>query len=326
MKTLVTGANGFVGRTLCTCLESNGHWVVRAVRRLSHLSDVLVGDIGPDTDWRAALAACDTVVHLAARVHVLREEASDQLAEFRAVNTEGTMNLARQAVQAGVRRFVLLSSIKVNGEQTSPPFPQVRVRLRGEREYFSENDLPAPQDPYAVSKWEAEQGLLQLAAEVGMEVVIIRPPLVYGPGVKANFLAMMRWLRRGIPLPLGAIHNKRSLVALDNLVDLIVTCIGHPLAANQIFLVGDGEDLSTTELLSRMGKYLGKPARLLPIPQKIIETGLKGVGRSDLAQRLCGSLQVDISKARQLLGWNPPLSVDEGLRRTAQGFLHETSV
>lgn len=321
MKTLVTGANGFVGQALCPCLQAAGHEVVRAARRASPLAEIGVGDIGPDTDWRAALAGCEAVVHLAARVHVLREEMRDPLAGFRAVNTAGTLQLARQAGQAGVRRFVFLSSIKVHGEQTSPP--QAGRGPLGERACFCAADPPAPKNPYAVSKWEAEQGLLRLAAETGMEVVIIRPPLVYGPGAKANFRAMMRWLHSGIPLPLGAIHNKRSLVALDNLVDLIATCLKHPHAANQIFLAGDGEDLSTTELLKRMGEHLGKPARLLPVPQKIMETGLRWAGRGDLAQRLCGSLQVDISKARQVLGWNPPLRVEEGLRRAAQGFLQE---
>jgi nucleoside-diphosphate-sugar epimerase len=190
---------------------------------------------------------------------------------------------------------------------------------------FQANDIPNPQDPYAVSKYEAEQGLLEIAGKSDMEVVIIRPPLVYGPGVKANFLTMMRWLQKGIPLPLGAIHNQRSLVALDNLVDLMITCLDHPAAANQVFLAGDGEDLSTSELLRRLGLAMGKPARLLPVPVPLLQTGASLLGRCDMAQRLCESLQVDISKARNLLGWNPPISVDEGLRRTAQFFLHETT-
>jgi UDP-glucose 4-epimerase len=244
----------------------------------------------------------------------MHDKAADPLTEFRKVNVEGTLNLARQAAEAGVRRFIYISSIKVNGEQT----------FLGQ--LFTEDDLPAPLDPYSISKYEAEEGLRKLAQQTGMEIVIIRPPLVYGPGVKANFLAMMRWLRKGVPLPLGAIHNQRSFVALDNLVDLIVTCIDHPAAANQTFLVSDGEDLSITGLLRRMGLALGRPARLIPVPVFLLTAGAALVGRRDMAQRLCGSLQVDISKAQTLLGWKPPISVDEGLHRTAQGLLHETTL
>jgi nucleoside-diphosphate-sugar epimerase len=227
---------------------------------------------------------------------------------------DGTLNLARQAAERGVQRFIFLSSVKVNGEQT----------LSGKQ--FAAQDKAVPVDAYAISKWEAEQGLLKIAQESRMEVVIIRPPLVYGPGVKANFLAMMRWLHKGLPLPLGAIQNKRSFVALDNLVDLVVTCLDHPAAANQVFLAGDGEDLSTPELLRRLGLALGSPARLLPVPVPLLKSGAALLGKSDMAQRLCGSLQVDISKARTLLGWSPPISVDEGLRRTAQFFLNEKAL
>jgi nucleoside-diphosphate-sugar epimerase len=218
------------------------------------------------------------------------------------------LTLARQAAAAGVRRFVFVSSIKVNGEATQPGHP------------FTAGDAPAPLDPYGISKMEAEQGLRQIAAETGIEVVIIRPPLVYGPGVKANFAAMMRWLRRGVPLPLGAIDNQRSLVALDNLADLIITCITHPAAANQTFLVSDGQDVSTSELLRRMGRAMGRPARLLPVPAGLLELGAALVGRRDMAQRLCGCLQVDIEKTRQLLGWSPPLTLDQGLTKAAQGL------
>lgn len=251
----------------------------------------------------------DVVIHCAARVHVMHDQAVDPLIEFRKVNLAGTLNLARQAAAAGVQRFVFISSIKVNGEGTAPGMP------------YHADDAVTPLDAYGISKHEAEQGLLALAAETGMEVVIIRPVLVYGPGVKANFLNMMSWLYKGIPLPFGAIYNKRSLVALDNLVDLIVTCIDHPAAANQVFLVSDGDDLSTTDLLRRMGRALGKPARLIPIPSKWLEFGARLLGKQALAQRLCGSLQVDISKTRELLGWTPPVSVDEGLRKTAEYFL-----
>ena len=248
-------------------------------------------------------------MHLAARVHVMNDKSPDPLAEFRRVNVEGTVALARQAAIAGVRRFVFLSSVKVNGEFTEAGH------------LFTEDDAPAPEDSYAVSKYEAEQLLRQIAAETGMEVVIIRPPLVYGPGVKANFESMMRCLARGVPLPLAAVtNNRRSLVALDNLVGLIVTCLNHPAAANQTFLVSDGKDLSTAQLLKRMGAAIGQPARLFYLPPTLLKLGASVLNRPGIYQRLCGSLQLDIAKTRQLLGWTPPVSVDEGLRRAAEGF------
>jgi nucleoside-diphosphate-sugar epimerase len=236
------------------------------------------------------------------------DRASEPLSEFRKVNVDGTLNLARQAVAVGVKRFIFISSIKVNGEGTKLGVP------------YAADDVPKPMDPYGISKMEAEQGLQQLAKETGLEVVIIRPVLVYGPGVKANFQTMMKWLSKGVPLPLGAVHNKRSLVALDNLVDLIVTCLDHPAAANQTFMVSDGEDLSTAELLSRISGALGRPARLLPVPVWLLELGAAIVGRRDVARRLCGSLQVDISKTRELLGWAPPIPVDEALAKTVKAF------
>ncbi|WP_009207365.1 UDP-glucose 4-epimerase family protein [Sulfuricella denitrificans] len=313
---LVTGANGFVGTALCHQLIALGASVRGAIRRLersvSCIEDIelfQVGECDPFADWSKALDGVRAVVHLAARVHVMHEKATDPLTEFRSVNVEGTLNLANQAAKAGVRRFVYLSSIKVNGEKTLPGRP------------FAERDVPAPLDPYGVSKHEAEEGLRKLAQQTGMEVVIIRPPLVYGKEVKANFLNMMRWLYKGVPLPFGAIHNRRSLVALDNLVDFIVVCLDHPAAANQTFLVSDGEDTSTTELLRRMAIALNVPTRLLPVPQKLLEVGFKMVGKNDLAQRLCGSLQVDIAKSCTVLDWKPLISVDEGLRRTAEYFL-----
>jgi UDP-glucose 4-epimerase len=261
----------------------------------------------PSTDWTVALEGVSAAIHCAARVHVMQETTADPLTEFRRVNVQGTLNLARQAAAAGVRRFVFVRSIKVNGESTQPGAP------------FKADDAPAPLDAYGVSKMEAEQGLRELAGQTGIEVIIIRPPLVYGPGVKANFAAMMHWLKRGVPLPLGAIHNQRSLVALDNLVALLMTCLTHPAAANQTFMVSDGEDVSTTELLLRMGQAMGKPARLLPVPASWLKLAAALIGKPDVAQRLCGSLQVDISKTRELLGWVPPVSLDEGLRRAAKG-------
>ena len=316
---LVTGATGFVGSSLVVRLAQEGVEIRACVRRDNAelpkgVQVVRVGNLTAETEWSHALSGVDVVVHAAARVHVMQDAAADPLQEFRRVNVQGTLQLARQAAAAGVRRFVFISSIKVNGEATQPGHP------------FTADDVPAPMDAYGVSKMEAELGLREMAAQTGMELVIIRPPLVYGPGVRANFHAMMRWLARGMPLPLGAIHNLRSLVALDNLVDLIVTCIHHPAAANQTFLVSDGEDLSTSQLLRRMGQALGEPARLIPVPPALLKLGAALLGKPAVAQRLCGSLQVDISKTRQLLGWRPPVSVDAGLKKAAEGYWREASV
>lgn len=307
---LVTGANGFVGSALLARLHGGAAPMLGVVRGDAVPEHCIRGPaLGADADWVPLLTGCDVVVHTAGRVHVMDERTADPLAAFRDVNVAGTLRLARQAADSGVRRFVFVSSIKVNGEQTAP----------GQR--FAADDQPAPQDAYGISKAEAEAGLIALASETGMEVVIIRPPLVYGPGVKANFLSMMGWVERGVPLPLGAIeHNRRSLVALDNLVDLIVTCVDHPAAANQVFLAGDGEDLSTTDLLRRLAAAIGVPARLLPVPVSVLHAGAKLIGREAMLQRLCGNLQVDLSKTRRLLGWRPPIDVDEGLRRAAEGF------
>jgi nucleoside-diphosphate-sugar epimerase len=314
-RVLVTGASGFIGSALVQRLVADGrHRVRAAVRRPLERLDpsveqVHVGDLGAETQWKAALEGVDVVVHASARVHVMRDDAGDPLREFRAVNVAGTLHLARSAAAAAVRRFVFVSSIKVNGEATAPGHP------------FRADDAPAPCDPYGVSKREAEDGLQALARGSALQVVIVRPPLVYGPGVKANFAAMMRLLCRGLPLPLGAIHNQRTLVALDNLVDLLVTCIEHPAAANQTFLAGDPEDLSTTDLLRRLGSALGRPARLVPVPSHWVEFAAGLLGQRAVAHRLCRSLQVDIGKAAQLLGWKPPLAVDAALRRTAAQFL-----
>jgi len=317
MRVLLTGSTGFVGQGLLERMSALVDLeLIAAVRRPVSgfpecVTSQVVGGLEADTDWRKLLDGVEVVIHSAARAHIMNDTSLDPLAEFRKVNVEGTLNLARHAAAAGVRRFIFISSIKVNGEGTPVGAP------------YLADAQPAPADPYGISKMEAEQGLRALTAETGMEVVIVRPVLVYGPGVKANFLNMMSWLHKGVPLPFGAIHNRRSLVALDNLVDLIVTCIDHPAAANQTFLVSDGEDLSTSELLRRMGAALGKPARLLPVPSRLLEALAAIFGKQALAQRLCGSLQVDISKTRELLNWTPPLSVDEALRKTAKHFLEQ---
>ena len=289
-----------MGAALFQRLRGDGCDVVAVVRTQGNSS---LGSVLDSTDFAAVLLGITTVVHLAARVHVMKDTEADPITAFRAVNVDGTLNLARQAAAAGVKLFVFVSSVKVNGEST----PSGKA--------FKELDAPSPHDAYSQSKHEAEQGLHQLSADTGMEVVIIRPPLVYGPGVKANFASLMRAVQRGWPLPLGAVHNQRSLVALDNLVDFIVTCITHPQAANQTFLVSDGQDLSTTELVQGMAQAAGVPARLLPVPVWALQAGASLLGKGDAVQRLCGNLQVDISKARSLLGWVPPVSVEEGLRR-----------
>ncbi len=313
MKLLITGANGFVGKSLCSELSNQGHTVRAAVRSLDkQLVDVdriVIASIDKSTDWSPTIQNIEVVIHLAARVHVMNEIAVDALAEFRKVNVDGTLNLATQAAKAGVKRFIFVSSVKVNGEHTLANYP------------FTENDDANPQDPYGISKHEAEQGLLLIAQQTGMEVVIMRPPLVYGAGVKANFASMMRVVKRGIPLPLGAIHNKRSFVYVGNLVSLIVRCIDHPAAANQVFLVSDGSDLSTTELLQKCAVALGVKARLLPVPQKLLTFSLGLLGKKAVAQRLCGNLQVDICKAKILLDWVPPVSVEDGLKATALGLI-----
>ncbi|WP_421684631.1 UDP-glucose 4-epimerase family protein [Stutzerimonas urumqiensis] len=304
---LLTGATGFVGQALLAELAQRGETIVATSRQAQQLAGaercVRIADLNGDTDWQQALLGIDAVIHAAARVHVLHERAADPLAEFRRANADGTLTLARQAKEAGVRRFVFISSIKVSGESTPPGKP------------FRADDVPCPSDPYGVSKREAEDGLMGLAAETGMEVVIVRPPLVYGPGVKGNFARMIKLVEKGLPLPLGAVHNKRSLVGIDNLIDLIIRCVEHPAAANQVFLAGDGEDLSTTELLRCVAEAMGKPARLISVPAGTLQLGAILLGKKAMAQRLLGSLQVDVSKTRELLGWRPLYTVEQGIRR-----------
>ena len=315
---LVTGATGFVGSSIVEQLWTSGHDVRACSRQRSDsfpsaVDLITSGDLSENNDWRHALQDVDVVIHLAARVHVMSESAGNPLAKFREVNAFATLNLARQAAEAGVKRFIFISSIKVNGELT-------------EGEPFKPSDKFVPTDPYGLSKYEAEQGLLALAKETSMEVVVIRPPLVYGPGVKANFASMMEWVNKGVPLPLGAIHNQRSLVALDNLVNFIIHCIDHPKATNEVFLISDGEDVSTTELLHKVAKVFGKRAFLLPVPVSWMVFAAKLVGKADVANRLFGSLQVDSSKARELLGWKPVITMDEQLKKTAEAYLNEKTV
>lgn len=309
MRVLVTGANGFVGHAAAKALLLAGHEVSQVVRSATAPDQLTIGKIDGHTEWGLALAACDVVLHLAARAHVMRDDSSDPLAVFREVNTAGALNLARQAADAGVQRFVFVSSIKVCGERTESSHP------------FRYDDAPAPEDAYGVSKYEAEVGLRQIAVETGMDVVVVRSPLVYGPGVKGNFVSMMRALCRGLPLPFGLVtHNRRSLVALDNLVDLLITCLNHPAAANQTFLVSDGEDMSTADLLRRLGFAMGRPARLFPVSPAILQIAANLLGKGDVTQRLLGDLQVDISHTCHTLNWKPSISVDEGLRRAVLGF------
>lgn len=313
MTLLITGARGFVGSALCQQARNRGY-VVHAIASTAVGSPMSadrfsISSIDGETSWTSELKCVKTVLHLAARVHVINDPTGDPLAAFRQTNTAGTLNLARQAAAAGAHRFIFVSSIKVNGESTPPDKP------------FTAADAPTPQDPYGISKMEAEQGLRQIAVNTGMEVVIIRPPLVYGPGVKANFATMMRAVQRGVPLPLAnVVNNRRSFVALDNLVDLLITCIDHPAAANQTFLVSDGEDLSTADLLRRLGRTMNKPSRLFPFPHSLLQFGANLLGKGGMAQRLLDNLQVDISHARDILSWTPPISVDEGLRRAVAGL------
>jgi nucleoside-diphosphate-sugar epimerase len=320
---LITGASGFIGKS-CVASSLRSGFLVAAHYRRDLEKATTPAEIFSPSQVRKLVSpdftsvhsfldshTVDVMLHTAARVHVMGENEAASLDANRAINTELTLQLAWQAAKSNTKRFVYLSSAKVGGELTRQGQP-----LRA--------DLSSPKDPYAISKWEAEQGLREIAARTGMEVVIIRPPLVYGPGVRANFLTIMQWLRRGVPLPFGAINNQRSLVALPNLVDFITLCLTHPKAANQTFLISDQQDVSTTELLRGLGDALERPARLIPVPQSLLEFGLKAVGKAGVAQRLLGDLTVDSSPATELLGWKPPFSVQQGLKLTADHFLEQS--
>ena len=313
-RILVTGANGFVGTALTRMLAEPGNNVRCAFRRQrpdnsdnAFYESVIVGDINEETKWSNALQNVDSIVHLAARVHVMDETDPDPLAAFRKVNVNGTKKLAYEAAKSGAKRFIFMSSIKVNGEATK-------------EHPFTEEDTPAPGDPYGVSKCEAEQTLLNISKETGLEIVIIRPPLIYGPGVGGNFIRLLNWINRGIPLPLKSVDNRRSLVFVDNVADIIIRCINHPNAPGQTFFVSDGEDLSTPKLMSKLANAMKRPSRLVPFPPSVLLMIAKSIRKGDVAKRLLGSLQVDSGKANRILGWSPPISVDEGLSRTVTWY------
>ncbi|CAH6794828.1 UDP-glucose 4-epimerase [Vibrio chagasii] len=311
MKVLVTGSTGFVGARVVELAEARDWEVVSVVRKSSgtQLNCFWVSSIGAETDWSDAFEGVDCVVHCAARVHQMNESAQDALAAYRDINTFGTLNLAKQAVEAGVKRFVFVSSIKVNGEFTEPSSP------------FLPNLDYIPKDPYGLSKYEAEVELTKLSKETGLEVVIVRPPLVYGPGVKANFLSMMRMVEKGIPLPFGAIHNKRSLVYIDNLSSLILTCCEHPSAPGHTFLASDCQDVSTSQLIRAIALSMDKSPRLLPIPMPWIRAGASVLRKQHVAQRVCGNLQVETRHTREILGWIPPVTFKDGISKTVEAYL-----
>lgn len=305
---LVTGSRGFIGQELIRALKANNVKVRGTVRQGALENEVAVGGVGPETDWRAALYDVDTVIHTAGLAHLPRgRDLRDS--DLYAVNVEGTRRLAEQAVEVGVRRLVFISSVKALGDRTP------------DGHAFMSEDLPRPIDAYGRSKLKAEQDLFEIASRTQLEVVIVRAPLVYGPGVKANFLRMLHWLWRGFPLPFGSVNNRRSLLALPNLIDLLTVCIDHPAAANRAFFVSDGEDLSTSELLCRLGRYLGKPAKLVPLPLFILRSTAILAGRGYLVDRLLHSLRVDIRQTQALLGWAPAVSADAGLKEVADWYL-----
>jgi nucleoside-diphosphate-sugar epimerase len=322
LKVLVTGANGFVGNVLCRRLANAGHAPRAGIRAPTQASNpgitsdspvdiAVLGDIGRSTTLAEALNGVAVVVHLAARVHMMHDDAADPLQEFRRVNVAGTEALARAAVDRGVRRLVFVSTSKVNGESTSG-------------RPFTEADPSDPQDPYGVSKWEAEEVLRSIGSTTGIEIVIVRPPLVYGPGVRANFLRLMKLVERGFPLPLPDTKNRRSLVGVENLADFLVRCVSHPEAANETFMLSDGEDVSTRELIVRLALALARPAHFLPVPEFAIRLAARLSGKEAAVNRLFGSLVVDSGKARQKLGWRPPVPLDSGLAATARWYLESS--
>lgn len=311
-RVLVTGASGFVGSSLLAHLGASGFQPMAALRRSTTrvspaVPRIQVGDLLPDTDWTRALEGVEFVVHAAARVHVMNEQAADPLREFRRVNVDGTLSLARQAVAAGVKRFVFISSIGVNGACTAG-------------EPFSEVSRPAPHADYALSKLEAEQGLLELVKTSSMELVIIRPPLVYAGHAPGNFKRLLQLVGSGLPLPFASVHNQRSMISLDNLVGFISLCLEHPGAANELFLISDGTDVSTPEIIRHLAAGMERKARLLPVPDSLMHKGARFLGREAMYIQLCGSLSIDSSKARNMLGWTPMLTAEQALRKAGRDY------
>lgn len=319
----VTGASGFIGRSLITNLISQRFWVRAAIRSGlprdvlvdSHLEYVTSDDISFTSDWSYVMTSVDCVIHAAARTHLMGETEGDALLAYRAVNVAGTRRLAEQAAAAGVRRFVFLSSVKVTGETTEGPVYPLYACDNARAYMAGQKSGGSVADPYAVSKWEAEQALREISAKTGLEVVVVRPPLVYGPGVKGNLARLLKLVRSGVPLPLHTVENKRSFIGLDNLVDLLTRCVDHPGAAGKTLLVSDGQDLSTPELLRMIANAMGQNARLFPVPVPLLRVVGRALGRLNEVDRLVGSLQVDSSATREVLGWSPPVSVEEGIRR-----------
>ncbi|MCK5195191.1 MAG: SDR family oxidoreductase [Desulfobulbaceae bacterium] len=313
-KTLVTGANGFVGSALCCRLQEK-KWPVKALMRSSRgisnnnifFDAASIGDIGNESELKGILKGIHTVIHLAARVHVMKETVSDSLREFRKVNVEVTTELANASAKEGIKRFIYLSTIKVNGDKTFD-------------KPFSADDQADPTDPYAISKWEAEQRLHEIGRNTGMEIVVVRPPLVYGRGVKGNFLRLLEMVNKGAVFPLANVKNKRSMISIDNLVDFLMCCMAHPAAVNETFFVSDDDDLSTPQLIGLLAKHLDKSVRLMPFPLWALKGCATLLGKKNIVERLCGSLQIDITKAKKLLDWQPSVSVDEGLMKTVEWY------
>lgn len=313
----VTGAAGFVGRRLCGVLSASGWEVVALVRGVEPSSCAawefrVVGNLAEENDLSGALRGLDAVIHLAARVHVMRDKAADPLKEFRRVNAAGTERLARSAARAGVRRFVFVSTAKVHGEATTGNAP------------FRESDAPRPQDPYAISKWEAEQALWRVAAETGLEVVVVRPPLVYGPGVGGNFLRLLRWVKRGVPLPFSSVRNRRSLVYVGNLADALLACVEQPQAAGKTYLLSDDQVFSTPDLIRTLASPMGLTPRLLPCPPLLLGLGGRLLGKGGEMERLMGSLELDSGLIRSELKWTPPFGARQGLEETVAWFERES--
>ena len=312
-KLLITGVSGFVGHAFLNKVIAEGQYSTAIVVRKKLesyplLEQIIIDDLA-HADWSTALVDTDIVVHIAGRAHVLKETEADALQAFRKVNVEATLALAKQALAKGVKRFVFISSIGVNGQHTTKP--------------FTELDKPNPEADYAISKYEAEQALQKLVENTAMELVVIRPPLVYGAEVKANFLSLLKWVRRGVPLPLGCVKNKRSFVSITNLVDLMYKVLEHPKAANQLFLVADNEQVSTPQLLKSVAHYMDKKIVLVPIPVSLLKLAARLAGKQHMAMQLCDSLQVDIAKAKKLLDWEPPITFDQAIQQTVMSFMEK---